>query len=245
MEIGFDFTGQFNFVNLFTTSIILIAIYFLLLLAGKLLPLMTNRGNFGLRLQDWVQRLIFIFEPVTLVLIVGYFVLINPWLHGIIIGLILLLGFSHWQNYFNGRIIQFTNKLMVGQKIKVNDQTGIITKMDRLGLSLKTSKGVQALGYSTLFKEGYMIMSGEDIGGYYYLTISPAEGKEIKNFKEGVIDFLATVPYLDHSHALSFQNVTDDAAGVKTTVIVKEESHLNELIAVVKENGYACKISKK
>lgn len=239
------YLGQYTWLNLLKLSILLIAIYFLLLLTKKLLPLANQRWNIAERLQTWVHLLILIFEPLSLVLIASYFILINPILHGIPIGLILLVGFGHLRNYFNGRIIQLTNRIKTGQKIKIQNLEGIVVAMKRLGLKIKTSKGIQDVGYSRLFQEGFMQLSGDDVGGYHYLNIYPTEGQEVKNFSEKIMDFLATAPYLDHNHSLNIQSKPEGVPGVLSRVIVKEESHLNELLQLIKDNGYECKISKK
>ncbi len=237
--------AQFTWFNLVTSSLILIAIYFLLLLASRLLPLANKWGHIADTLQGVIKILMLVFEPVTLVLITGYFILINPIYNGVVMAIILLVGFNHLRNYFNGRIVLLMNRIRVGQKVQVGKAQGIITEMNRLGIQLKTSKGLRTIGYTSLFQDDFMLMSGDDVGGYYYMNIQPIDPVEAKNSSDKIYDLLATAPYLDHSHALVLLNLENGELGVKTRVIVKEESHLKDLLSLFKEQGYECEISKK
>ncbi len=236
---------QFTWLNLLKISVILIAIYFLLHLASRLLPLVRRRNGFIDLLEQLINLFILIFEPVTIGVIASYFVLINPLYHGIIIGLILLLGYNHLRNYFNGRIVLLMKNIRPGQKIKIKGQTGIVVHMDRLSFQLKTSNGIQTLGYYSLFQEGFMLLSGEEVGGYYNLVIDPIVEGKAKNIAENVLDLLATAPYIDHGLPIVLEHISEDLPTVRTRIIVKEENHLSHLITLLRENDFDCKIVKK
>jgi len=236
---------QFTWLNLLRISIFLIAGYFLLHLASRLLPLVRRRNKFIEFLERWIKLFILIFEPVTIGIIASYFVLINPLYHGILMGLILLLGFNHLRNYFNGRIALLTKNIKIGQKLKIDERTGIVVAMDRLSFQLKTSNGIQTLGYSNLFQNGFMLLSGDEVGGYYNLVIDPIAENNSKNIPEKVKDLLATAPYIDHSLPIVLDPISDELSTVRTRIIVKEENHLSHLITLLRENDFDCKIVKK
>ena len=236
---------QFTWLNLLTISLILIAFYFLLLLSSRLLPLFRRRNNLIDFFQWLINIFILIYEPLTVGIIASYFVLINPLYHGIIMGLILLLGFNHLRNYFNGRIVLITKNIKLGQKIKIKNQVGIVVLMDRLTFQMKTSNGIQTLGYSSLFEDGFMLMSGEKVGGYYNLVIDPMEEGKSKNILDNVLDLLATAPYIDHSLPIVLEPISDQLSTVRTMLIVKEDNHLSHLITLLRENDFDCKIVKK
>jgi len=237
--------NQFTWLSLLRISLFLIAVYFLLHLASRLLPLVRRRTS----LVDFSERIIkifiLVFEPLTIGIIASYFVLINPLYHGILVGLILLLGFNHLRNYFNGRIVLLTKDIKLGQKLKVNDQTGIVFAMDRISFQLKTGSGIQTIGYSNLFQDGFMLLSGDEVGGYYNLVIDPMDEKNTKNVSEQVMDLLATAPYIDHNLPIVLDPISDDLSSVRTRIIVKEDNHLSHLITLLRENGFDCKIVKK
>ena len=90
-----------------------------------------------------------------------------------------------------------------------------------------------------------MILSGEEIGGYYQLKIMPNEVNDRINYKIKLIDLFASVPYLDRKHTPEILVSNDVPNQINAKIMVKEERHLYELISLIKEWGFECEISKK
>jgi len=149
--------------------------------------------------------------------------------------------------YFSGRIVRFDKKIATGKSINTGSAQGIIDSRERLGLRIKTSKGIQFVGYSNLLRNGYMLLADKEIGGFYHLRIKPEENNENKNHLQYLFDLLVTTPFIDHSFKPEFIETEDKdkTDGISMQVSVREKTHLSELTNLIKERGYLCKILKK
>ena len=221
---------------------ILIAAYFLLQLIKRFLKVTQLFGNYQRMIKTLIDNTLLIFEPTVILLLASAFILHNPIYHGLLLGLVVLFGFVHIRNYVHGRIIQSNNALAVGRQIKIEDLEGIVHQVERLGLKIKTAKGVHYMNYAHIVKTGYILLSGDDISGFYELLIQPKTPNERVNYEEELMDYLSTVPYLDWHHKPEI-SIAEDYQ-IKARVMVKDESHLNELMALINGWDYSCKILK-
>ena len=121
---------------------------------------------------------------------------------------------------------------------------GVISKINLLGLYFKTNKGLHLISYYQLYTEGYTIISGQEIGGFYQLKIVPSEPGNKTNIQV-LMDLFATAPYIDHNHTTEILSSTETEGQFNAKVLVREEHHLSELISLIQEWGFLCKISKK
>lgn len=236
---------HFSWTDFLKIAVIIVILWFVLAFFKDVF----QRTQWFGKAQDSVQRimdiLVLLFEPAAVLLLLGVFIFINPWLHGLLVALFLGGGFNHFRNYLSGRIVRFDDKVKVGKEIKVGSTQGIINSKERLGLRLKTSKGLQYIGYSSLLQQGFMLLANKEIGGYYHLKISPKEPDENRNHLEYLKDLLVTAPFIDRNYIPEFSVNQEDASLIGVQVSVREKTHLTELIDLIKVRGYACKILKK
>ena len=215
----------------------LVLLYFLLTFARQILKNNNYLGELRLPLLKLIERTLLFYEPLVLLILVSIFVLIRPPLHGLWVVLLIIGGFSHIKNYISGRILQLEQGIAVGNQIKFGGQKGVISKIGRLGLQLKSGKGTHHLNYSKLMSEGFTQSSGEEVGGLHKLKISPKEGIN-KNPLVHLKDLMTTTPYLDWNYQPSFTPTEDN--GYQVRVMVREEGHLEDLVRLVEEWGYDC-----
>lgn len=233
----------FTWWKFFLSILFFFGLYFFL----KFLSQVLNKYNFLGKFQSDVKRIVthslLIYEAIALLILGGAFVLINPISHGILTLLILAAGFSHVRNYFSGRIVQFDQSVEEGKRLKTLDSQGVIFKKGRLGLKLRTQKGVQFINYSSLISEGYILLSGEEVGGFYELVIQPLDLEEKKDYFTFLSDLFTTAPYLDLKHRPQLETINDETKTFLARVEVKEESHLQDLISLIKERNFSCKVN--
>jgi len=146
-----------------------------------------------LPLLNGVERILVFYEPIVVLLLLSAFVLVNPPFHGMLAALVVIGSFTHIKNYISGRIMQLDKNITVGNRINVDKQKGVISDMGRLGLKLKTEKGTQYFNYSKLMADGYLLLSGEEIGGFHRLKIIPKEPKEKVNYQLRLMDMFAAI----------------------------------------------------
>ena len=234
--------SHFTWTQFFVAAVGLFALYFALQFGKQILKNTQFLGSLRLPLLKSVERLLIFYEPIVILLLGSAFVLIRPSFHGLWMVLLLIGGFSHVKNYISGIILQMDKGLSIGNQIKVGEHKGMIATIDRLGIQLNTAKGTQYINYSTLSDKGYLLLSGEAIGGSYTLKISPKEPNEKGNSSLPLMDILTTTPYLDWKHRPKINLLGDDTHSMNVKIMVREDGHLEDLVRLIEERGYLCKV---
>ncbi len=232
--------NSFNWVDFLTATVILVIIWFLLKFLIRILGKAPFLGKYQPVVFRSIKYLILLFEPLALAVLVSIFVLINPLFHGLVFCWIFLTGFYQIQNYFNGLVVRFDNSISVGKNLSTNNLKGIISKMDRSGMQLKTEQGLHFISYSNMLREGYMLVSGEEIGGLYNLIITSSTNENIAYTMTKLKNLIITTPYIDWNHKPEFMFSGEEEEQVTARIVLKDESHLNQLIALINEWGYVC-----
>ena len=237
------FTKQyFTWWKFFLSSLFFLILYFLLGFLSRILTKYNFLGKYQNDIKNIIKHSLLVYEAVALLTLGCAFVLIHPIYHGILAAVILAVGFNHIKNYFSGRIVQFDQSIVEGKRLKTLDSQGVIFKKGRLGLKLRTQKGVQFVNYSSLISDGYTLLTGVEVGGFYELKIQPKDLEVKKDHLTILRDLLTTTPYLDMSHKPQLEKVDDEFKTILARVEVKEESHLQDLVTLIKERSFSCQV---
>ncbi|MEM1120897.1 MAG: hypothetical protein AAGJ18_10650 [Bacteroidota bacterium] len=236
---------SFSWGSFFLAACWLLLLYFVLYVVEEVLQHRAASGRFQNQLRRWSHRIFIVYELLALVVLSGIFILIDPYLHGIILLILAVGSLPYLRSYISGRWVEFDNSITEGVELKTADLQGVVLNMKRTKMKLQTSEGLHHLNYTKLLSDGYTLVSGDEIGGYYHLELSPQETLEnIKNHRLHLLDLFVMAPYVDWHHRPELF-VDDDAPDtVDARILIREESHLHELIALIKEWGYHCKIRK-
>ena len=236
------FKSYLSWAEFFITALGLFILYFVLRFGKQILTNTQYLGSFRLPLLSSIERILIFYEPIVILLLGGACVLVNPLSHGMWVALLFIGGFSHVQNYISGRILQLDKGISIGNRIKVDNQKGVISAIDRLGIQMTTDKGTQYLNYSKLSDGGFMLLSGEEVGGNYTLKIRPKEYNERLNYPAKLMDIFTTTPFLDWSHRPKIGTPSGDQHSMNVKVMVREDAHLPDLMQMIEERGYVCSI---
>ena len=235
--------STFTWKEFFLTALLLGFIYFLLYLAREITARFSLFGRFQTRIKNFFKQIYTIYELVALVILAGVFVCIKPGFHGLILFFLGLGSFSYLRSYISGRWIHLDNSITEGVELKIPDLQGVVSKMGRVKMHLQTNEGLHFMSYSQMLRKGYTLVSGDKIGGFYHLELSPKDAsKPIKNHRLHLMDLFAGVPYIDWHHKPELFQEENAADTIDAKVLIKEESHLHELIALIKEWGYDCRL---
>jgi len=235
------FKPQFTWWNFLVIATIIVLLYFLLHFLNRILVKFTFLGNYQPQVKKMIHYSILLYEAIALIVLGGVFIFINPIYNGLIVLVLLLASFHHVRNYFNGRFILFDNVVSEGKRMQIADSQGVIFRMGRMGLRLKTNKGLKFISYSTILEEGYTMLSGSEVGGFHHLNIQPVEVDEKVNYFLKLTDLLNSTPYIDWKHKPQVLPQKDISKTMEARVVVKEESHLRDLITMIEEQGFHCR----
>lgn len=229
--------------NFLLSTAVLLLPYFVLRFSNRLWPGAVRGVGIKGRIREGVHYLLTLYEPFILLVIAGLFVLVNPVLHGAMVLVLFLAGFSHVRNYISGRIVRFDESMNPGVQLQSRDMQGIISRLGNLGLHLKTLDGLYYISYSKLLADGYTLLSGEEMGGFFRLQIKTwQEGEEASRAAAQLGDLLATTPYLDWNHPPEWIPAMEAGTPPEVRVLLREEQHLAELMQLMNEWGYGCEV---
>jgi len=229
MKLDQIFELNYTWTDLFLLIIVLGIIFLLLFFLRRIIPSLSFLGRLRSPLRKWLEKIIILYEPLALLIIAAVFVMIKPGFHGLMLGALVIFSIDHVRNYFQGRLYLTNKTLKVGRRIKVSGNEGIITNLERFGVDVRTDEGLSFIPYQILIQNGYVMSSGDKIGGYYHLTISPEDKEESKAILSEVTHLLVSCPYIDGDHKPEISRSLTNPLEINTKLLVKEESHLHDL----------------
>lgn len=235
---------QFSWTYLLTNIVLLLGLFFALQFIDRLFSKVAILGRMQQPVHRVIRFLILVFEPLAVIWVGGIFVLINPVFHGLLLALLFLSAFTFLRNYIAGRVIQMDPHIERGAQLRAGDTEGVVLDISRLGIQLQTKEGLYKLSYSQLLDRGYTIISGEQIGGFYHLQIRPKEKESKVRHLQHLQQLFVTTPYLDWSHKPELTMLEDEAQKLEARVLVREENHLHDLMALIREWGYECSLQE-
>ena len=230
--------GRISWPGFLSLLLIMVLLYSLLRLGNQLLGRTANWGRALSVVKAVAHYAMLIYEPMAVIVLTGAFVMVNPVYHSVLIILLLLLAFSHLRNYISGRLMQLNPLIAPGRRMSCRSHKGIIIDIRRQGIALQTRDGIQFVSYSQLLTDGYAVEPGDEIGGYYKLKISWEKIQEVSDPASYFGDMLTSSPYLNR--VFKPEIIADDNRSncLQVKVLLQEESHLYELIALIKEWGF-------
>lgn len=235
---------QYGWTHLLWLSIILAALYIILVFLKKIMSNLVFIGGWRGSIRIFLERAITLYEPIALIVLVAFFIAINPVLHGIIVGLIMIISITHIRNYIHGKLIKTNNAIQVGRRINVINQEGIITRMGRFGILVRSDEGLHFIPYASLVSQGFILSSGQNIGGYYKLNIMLPQEIESRRSLQELTDLLISSPYIDGDYKPEISRSRTSERTTKVKLLVREESHVHDLMTLLEENGYDSEITK-
>ncbi|WP_367388500.1 hypothetical protein [Lewinella sp. LCG006] len=235
---------DYSWGGLLSIGLQLALFYFALQLAHRILVRISAPADWQLVLDRFVQYSLLLFEPIVVLVIGSYFILIKPFFHGLMVILLLLACLRQLRNYFSGRILLFDRSLNVGTRLSHRDFNGLITYIGRLGLRLQTNKGLHFLNFEDLLKDGYTLVIGEKNSSFFRLKVDVPEtdnkGKKLEQLRE----LLQVVPYLNWRHRPQITAGNSPEQPWRVEIALHDEKHLNDLIQRLEEQDFSAKITK-
>lgn len=235
---------DYSWSGLFGIAMRLALVYLLLLLGKRLLARQSVLRPWQEYLNRFLRYAMVFFEPIALLLLISYFILIQPFYHGLIFAVAILAGLQHLRNYWCGRILLFDPNLRIGTRLRHQQQGGLITYIGRLGMRLQTNKGLHYLNYGDLLQDGYTMLTGEESGSFFRLKIRVnPEAEQAPNF-QNLEEILQVIPYLNWQHQPQVQANRSEAEEWVVSLALHEEQHLNDLIERLAEQDFLARITK-
>ncbi|RMG22588.1 MAG: hypothetical protein D6730_16160 [Bacteroidetes bacterium] len=240
----FIMNSRVSWPGFFVALIAILLLYFFLKFLQKSLNQIQFRTKAGRRLQSGIYYLLLVYEPLAAIVLANLFILIHPLIHGLTLGVVFLLGFRHVRNYLTGKLMRLDKNFSLGNKLRSGPVNGIIAHVGRFGVYIQTREGRHFITYLHLMQQGYTFTPSDDVGGFYHLQLTPKQQFPHISHRVRLMDLLTTAPYLDWKYKPELITLPDHPDELQIKVLVKEEIHLSELIALMEEWGYSTRIIK-
>ncbi|MCB9265092.1 MAG: hypothetical protein H6558_08715 [Lewinellaceae bacterium] len=233
-----------SWLGLLVLGLGLLACYFLLRLVYRLLAGASVSSRLLALLRRLLRSALLLYEPLAILAWSAFFVFINPSLHSLLLGVLVLGGYAHIRSYVSGRLVRLGHAISPGKKLRTSGVQGVVSRLGNLGLYLQADNGRHYLSYFQLLTDGYTLLSGEDVSGVYHLSVEKEGEDTTDGFALNLMDILATAPYLDWNHKPEW--ITESSSGnrLEFRVVLKQDGHLWELMQLLEELGFSCKIIK-
>ena len=235
---------DYSWIHMLYVILLLAAIWTILYFLNKTVAHLSIDRTYVSSLKRILFLIQVYFEPLAVVLVLSMFVVIRPVLHGIFIVILAVGSYQHFRNYLNGKILQGRRTLRPGLLIRTDQKEGIITDLTKLGLSVKSDDGLHFIPYHMMLSKGYTLAAGDQIGGYYKLEIYSESKESESNVFVQLSNLILSSPYLDGDYRPEIERSLRLSDVYEVKLLVKEESHIKDLISVLEENGFKADLSK-
>jgi hypothetical protein len=233
---------EIHWLSLAVLGLILLLVYFLLRLLKQLVENTALLGKHHQKAEQASTLIIVLYQPLAILTFLGTLVLMDPVVHGILVGLLFAATFHQVRNYFSGRLVLLGKDLKVGSKVKIQDYRGSISKLGTLGLQLRSSSGLHYIGYHDVLSHGYTLYSGQESSRIISLDILNLSSNlvEIQQLE----DLVASAPYLSHDYQPELLQDPIGQKPLRLRVVLKAEHYLTPFVALLRAQGYEVELGK-
>lgn len=235
----------FSWLNLLGATIILLIVYLLMLFIDEVLSRQLQNNPWLIGLEKGLYTLLRVYEIIVFLILGSIFVFINPLFHGGIFFAIILFSFSHIKNYVSGKLASLDDNLSVGKRLDIGTAKGVIVKMGQLGIHIRTSTGIRFISYTQLFLEGYNLVAVEEVGGFYQFELLPENKDASPNHIQRLMDEFLMTPYIDPNRQPELTYIDNTTKAMEARILIREDSNLDDLIQLINEWGYQCKVREE
>lgn len=235
---------DYSWAGLLGIALRLVVVFAVIYLALRYLERQSALRSWQLYLERLLKYALLLFEPIALLVLCSYFILIQPFYHGLMFALALLAGLKQLRNYWSGRILLFDPSLRVGTRLSYKVQSGLITYIGRLGIRLQTDTGLLFLNYEDLLHDGYTLLTGEESGSFFRLKVqaNPVADK-VLGYRQ-LEELLLVVPYLSWQHQPLIESNGGETEEWVVSLALHEERHIKDLIERLAEQDFLARITK-
>lgn len=190
----------------------------------------TKKNVTHKKVVSFLERLLLLFKPIAVLLLLLDFITINPISHTILLAVVGVLGHKHIHNYINGIILKINPLIDVGALLETGKHQGEIKQLLPLGMLLRTETGERFLSYSEVETKGFAVKSYENSSLRQILFLKT----EVK--RDAILDLLFDNPILNYKDQPSLK-ATEKANEYKLQYSLENGASSEDLIAFLIERN--------
>ena len=179
-----------------------------------------------------------IYEPMALLLLLSALIGVKPKMVLPIVVILLIISHKHWKNYISRTVVLMNKRINLGVHIHSGIIDGKVINFGRLGTEIQTQEGIHVMSYQALIDNGYTISEGDEISRLYTLQMRSTEDKNSEAASQ-LLDHLASTPYIDWNTSPEIEVDGIDKNNITLKVVLRDKSHLDEIISLLREWQYS------
>lgn len=229
--------ASLTWFNFFSLILITAVVYIILGFISKLIPQLFKRKSFTDRLTGILSRILEVYKPIALVVVLLAFVSINYEVHGILLLLFLVLAFTHIRRYFYGLLFKLNPLVNIGSNLVTGKFKGDIVKFLLFGVIVNEEDGNRFIPYTYIDKQGFSINHNDvvPIRSTIYIqnTVDTSQ----------VLDLLFDNPIIDFSNKPTIRKIPNEDS-LQLQVALVSGAKMESLIAYLTENKLQTSLTK-
>jgi hypothetical protein len=154
--------ANITWFNFFKITTILIVIYILLILVLRFIPQVFKRKSILNKTTLILKRIIEIYKPFAILVVLLSFVTINYRVHGVLFLLFLVVTFTHIKRYIYGVLFKINPLVNIGSNISTGEFKGDISKFLFFGVVVNEDVGNRFINYSYIDDNGFSINQNDN-----------------------------------------------------------------------------------
>lgn len=146
-----------DWVSFFWVCILLIILFIILKFVGEVTPYFIANTSFKRKIKKIINSVVETYKPLSILILLMSFVAINFVIHGLLLLVIGIIGFSHVKNYLQGILFKINPLVDLGSFINVGEFEGEIEDFLAFGFIINLSEGKRFISYKYVEEKGFFI----------------------------------------------------------------------------------------
>ena len=216
---------------------LLIIVYMGISLFIKFIPQIFNRKSMADQILNIVNRILEIYKPIAVLIILLSFVTINYRVHGILFLLLIVVAFNYIRSYVNGVLFKINPLVSLGSNISTGDYHGQISRFLHFGFILNETEGDRFVNYSFVDKNGFSVSQNDENAMRKTLFIQDTE--EIST----ILDLLFDNPLVDFSQKPYLKKLPA-SDNLQLNLTLEKGAKIEALVSYLEQNNFKTSLTK-
>nr|WP_321226985.1 hypothetical protein [uncultured Psychroserpens sp.] len=216
---------------------ILIILYVFISLFRKFVPQIFNRKSMVDKITNIVNRVLEIYKPIAILIILLSFVTINYRVHGILFLLLIIVAFNYIKSYLNGVLFKINPLVYLGSNISTGEFNGRVSKFLHFGFIINETEGDRFVNYTYIDKNGFSVSQHDEKAMRKTLYIHDTE--EITT----ILDLLFDNPLVDFSQKPSLKKLPATNK-LQLNITLEKGAKIEALISYLEQYKFNASLTK-
>lgn len=229
--------ANITWYKFFTIITILVVVYIFLIIAARFLPYVFKRKSIQNNSILVLNRILEIYKPIAILIILLSFVSINYKVHGVLFLLFLIVTFLHIKRYLYGVLFKINPLVNIGSTISTGEFKGDISNFMFFGVVINEDIGNRFINYSYIDKHGFSIHQNDNVSVRRTIYIYDQEKTT------PILDLLFENPNIDFNNKPIIKKVPNEKT-LQLQFALESGAKMESLITYLNQHNITTSLTK-